>query len=429
MVILGLSKARCHRTNSLLAHLEPELELFEVGFGDDGDDDQTNLTDRNNNEQMNLIGYGEKNQSQNNSSAEISYLWMDDGKHCKLVVNGTNASRTLGECVLNVEQYEFLVEGVILTIVSFVGILGNFASFVKFSQQRSQRLFHYLLLGLATFDMVYLVGSFLCFCFPALKGASCWLDFYCLNSVLWGLPLAHIGLMGSLYMTVCVSVERYITLAHPYWRGRWELSFWHFFLPIIFGVLVFKTPKFLELRLPLDQKWGVTRLRDNLIYVCLYIGLAFFLFEILLPFTILIYCNTSVVRLLRQHRDALPKMIQGPVHPSVTARRTREVRLASISVYIAAVCLCCHLLRLVPTFWEVLERLKSGNIMPPNEPMWLQIFNPVCNVSLAITSSSNFYIYWTMYGRPRTNCKSWASSRSSVSNTTTITERLTSNLD
>ena len=72
-----------------------------------------------------------------------------------------------------------------------------------------------------------------------------------------------------------------------------------------------------------------------------------------------------------------------------------KVRLASISVYIAAVCLCCHLLRLVPTFWEVLEvvwfprfiflkfwihflqRLKSGNIMPPNEPMWLQIFNPV----------------------------------------------------
>ena len=136
MLIFVLSKARCHRTKVV------------IRLGD-----QTNLTD-NNNEQMNLIGYGEKNQSQNNSSAEILYLWMDDGKHCKLVVNGTNASRTLGECVLNVEQYEFLVEGVILTIVSFVGILGNFASFVKFSQQRSQRLFHYLLLGLATFDMV-----------------------------------------------------------------------------------------------------------------------------------------------------------------------------------------------------------------------------------------------------------------------------------
>lgn len=71
---------------------------------------------------------------------------------------------------------------------------------------------------------------------------------------MWGFPLAHIGLvsflnhiilipphhsnspqnhhprlphqkhssqkhlqMGSQYMTVCVSVERYITLAHPYW--------------------------------------------------------------------------------------------------------------------------------------------------------------------------------------------------------------------
>ena len=26
--------------------------------------------------------------------------------------------------------------------------------------------------------------------------------------------------MGSLYMTVCVSVERYITLAHPHWYNR-----------------------------------------------------------------------------------------------------------------------------------------------------------------------------------------------------------------
>ena len=152
MVILGLSKARCHRKNFDDQTSKPQKYFIQLGTS-------SNLTDKNNAEQMNLIGYGEKNQSQNrsftnNSSGEISYLWMDDGKHCRLVVNGTNASQTLGECVLNVEQYEYLVEGVILTIVSFVGILGNFASFVKFAQQRSQRLFHYLLLGLATFDMV-----------------------------------------------------------------------------------------------------------------------------------------------------------------------------------------------------------------------------------------------------------------------------------
>ena len=82
----------------------------------------------------------------------------------------------------------------------------NFASCIKFARQRTQKLFHYLLLGLAAFDMVtqsstpvmmypmthllktcvadiscscilafalekvYLVASLHVFCYPALKG-------------------------------------------------------------------------------------------------------------------------------------------------------------------------------------------------------------------------------------------------------------------
>ena len=52
------------------------------------------------------------------------------------------------------EDYKYWVDGFLLAIVSFVGILGNIASWLKFARQRTQKLFHYLLLGLATFDMV-----------------------------------------------------------------------------------------------------------------------------------------------------------------------------------------------------------------------------------------------------------------------------------
>ena len=35
-----------------------------------------------------------------------------------------------------------------------------------------------------------------------------------------------------------------------------------------------------------------------------------------------------------------------------------QVHLALTSVYIAIICLCCHLLRIIPTIWEVVQVLK-----------------------------------------------------------------------
>merc|ERR1719239_2107110 len=44
------------------------------------------------------------------------------------------ANHSLSECDINVEDYKYWVEGFLLAIVSFVGILGNFASCVKFAR-------------------------------------------------------------------------------------------------------------------------------------------------------------------------------------------------------------------------------------------------------------------------------------------------------
>jgi len=257
------------------------------------------------------------------------------------------------------------------------------------------------------------------FCFPALKGLSCWTDSFCTSAISWGYPFAHIGLMGSLYMTVCLSVERYIALIHPFWSCRKGISFWHFFLPTLLFVFIFKTPKFLEIAF--SQTGQLTNLRQDFIYVWLYIGLAFLLFELLLPFAILITCNAAVLRLLRQHRDALPRLIQGSVNPAITAMRKREVHLALISVYIAIICLCCHLLRIIPTIWEVLQRVDSEQKTGLETPDWLYLLLPLMNLSLAVTSSSNFYIYWVMYGRPRPSCRGWGSKRSQQSSIATVT--------
>jgi hypothetical protein len=51
----------------------------------------------------------------------------------------------------------FFIDGVILPIVSVFGIIGNIASGITFSQQKTQKVFHYLLVGLAAFNMVKMI--------------------------------------------------------------------------------------------------------------------------------------------------------------------------------------------------------------------------------------------------------------------------------
>ena len=95
-----------------------------------------------------------KTTAQNNPATKRSHelVFLFDGKHCGLYPKEMKGN--LSECEINVEEYKYWVECVLLAVVSSVGILGNFASCLKFARQRTQKLFHYLLLGLAAFDMV-----------------------------------------------------------------------------------------------------------------------------------------------------------------------------------------------------------------------------------------------------------------------------------
>ena len=49
---------------------------------------------------------------------------------------------------------QWVTEGLLLTIISCIGLVGNSCSVVTCSRQRVQRVFHRLLLVLATFDTV-----------------------------------------------------------------------------------------------------------------------------------------------------------------------------------------------------------------------------------------------------------------------------------
>ena len=68
----------------------------------------------------------------------------------KVEVFFTNVTK----CPFPVEEYKFVVEGIFLAIVVGFGVIGNLLSLIKFCKQRTQKLFHFLLVALAVFDTV-----------------------------------------------------------------------------------------------------------------------------------------------------------------------------------------------------------------------------------------------------------------------------------
>ena len=84
-------------------------------------------------------------------------------------------------------------------------------------RQTVQKNFHALMLSLSAFDLLYIIGSILVFSIKELSEA------YILSGVYyyllpWMLPLIQIGMTGSIYFTMAITVERYVCVCHPFYR-------------------------------------------------------------------------------------------------------------------------------------------------------------------------------------------------------------------
>ena len=72
-----------------------------------------------------------------------------------LLSTGGGETDVFAEPELEVDGlFDWIVEGVLILVAFFVGMLGNSFSIIVFSRQKVHRIFHHLLLLLAIFDMV-----------------------------------------------------------------------------------------------------------------------------------------------------------------------------------------------------------------------------------------------------------------------------------
>eukprot|EP00095_Tigriopus_kingsejongensis_P010682 snap_masked-scaffold261_size233860-processed-gene-1.1 protein:Tk10682 transcript:snap_masked-scaffold261_size233860-processed-gene-1.1-mRNA-1 annotation:"AGAP001862-PA" len=232
-------------------------------------------------------------------------------------------------------MFEVVVHGFLILIVSIVGITGNILCLMVLGRPTMRNSINCLLMGVAIIDMVLITSAVALFSLPTLQlfleenyGISTEaLNLYQFTPILY--PMAMIAQTASVYLTVAIAFERYIVVCRPF-LSRSLCTFGRsqrFVGVVIFFAILYNIPRFFEyeLRSQTVDLAGTTTLvylqstdlRDDPLYIALYMNWMYMIFMYLLPFSILFYLNLRIglelrrARLARIHMTSAQKNEEG----------------------------------------------------------------------------------------------------------------------
>ena len=118
----------------------------------------------------------------------------------------------------------------------------------------------YVFSGLSSFDLLYLTIGIAIFGLPALS--TFYSDLIVPFIMPIGFPIGHIGRVGSVFVTMSVTIERYFAIVHPlkHFSGKRYL-----FLISIVTTILYNIQKFFEF-----QRTQVTETISKVIYLFIY---------------------------------------------------------------------------------------------------------------------------------------------------------------
>lgn len=146
--------------------------------------------------------------------------------------------------------YRFWFEGVLVSVISLIGLVGNLLAVVVLSRPKLRDVFHQLLLALAGFDILYIVFGGVNYTFRALDASS---DIFTYLFPYLIYPLTHVAMAGTIFMTLAISIERYLGLCHPLLPPHTRKA-WFYILPVVVISFSLNAPKFMEVTLEFQDQ-------------------------------------------------------------------------------------------------------------------------------------------------------------------------------
>ena len=253
---------------------------------------------------------------------------------CEDVKNDTTFNTTTAVPVeVEMDVFEFVTEGVLLTTISAFGFIGNSLSIYVLLRPTVRGTFSNILTGLATFDALFLVLAILTFGLPTLDGEYYGNVFFPhIAPVCYG--LIHTFRVGSAFATLSVTVERFFAIVFPLKDFRCVKK-WLLPSTAIFTV-VYNIPKFFEVHTVTDPETNETRIevtamRNNPIYVSVYVVWGKLILTELVPyFTILILNSFIITKIIKsaRFRSKVIKNHEGKSRPSPPSNNSRAAFLS-----------------------------------------------------------------------------------------------------
>ena len=275
-----------------------------------------------------------------------------------------SSNLTVGEIGFSAEFgsfFELIIPGLMLSILGILGLIGNLISVFILSRPQMKGSTNCILIGLASSDSILILTSILMFGLPAL--ANHWrtgMFYYYTTEVFpYITPLIYpVGLIAqssSVYLTLLVTVERYIAVCSPltarsvctYGRARSCV------LLISLAALLYNIPRFLEVtwvstydELSRENRTEVTPtpLRQNPMYISIYITWLYLVVMYIVPFVSLALLNLRIYVQIRQSQAERAKL---------TRQEQREIGMATMLLCVVVVFFVCNVLALVVNLLEV----------------------------------------------------------------------------
>lgn len=210
--------------------------------------------------------------------------------------------------------YRFIVNGVLLNLVGILGILGNVISMIILSRPQMRSSINYLLIGLARIDTVLIITSILLFGLPGIYPYTGLMFTYFYNvyphitQLVY--PMAMMVQTASVYLTLTVSLERFVAVCHPL-RARSLCTYGRARVYVI-GIMIFSIlynlPRLFEGTVISEfyEKENITvycvrptELRKNSLFIEVYVQWCYLVFLYLIPFGCLAVLNAAIYRQVR----------------------------------------------------------------------------------------------------------------------------------
>ena len=284
---------------------------------------------------------------------------------------------TLYECLNATSKHGYEVEyfwvsGVTLVVVGVFGFVANIFNIIVLCRPRlRRRLFYNILAEMAIFDLLFIVTF--CICAGVQSMACTSQTFDSVRNMSY--PLANVGLCGSIYATVAVSIERFLSISNANLASRRKV--WMYTIPVVMIALIYNGPRFFYYKYSVvngtltstRNEWA-----DSSAYETIYTTWLQLLVESVIPILLLLIMNGLILRIIYFSPNEWSKS-------TIKKRRTTTKILLGIFLVV----LCCR----VPT---VVVQILSHFDDPDNKSQWY-FMKPIEYLAVTLNSSLNFLIY------------------------------------